>query len=230
MFPPMKSRVIFLFFLVSQLSYAGVLFSNFDDTRATKEEVLRDMIAVMGPHGAATNVANHEKFVLWTNEAAVLPGEIEGTFKSTNLPSFTMVTEKNKVHLQKVIEEQTGHIIALEKIGGVLIANPFEAAIMYYRQGYLGKGPREEDGRVSPIIIIYHEFAHAKDALQSPAYFSEMAVSFNKRYKNDAEQSAVQQQNDLLITLRAQGINAGDFRQSYGQNDLVMVTGPYEVP
>ena len=226
----MKSRVIFLFFLVSHLAFGEIIFSEQDDTVSTKREVLEELITIMGPNGAATYVNDHEKVLLWTNEAAVLPGEKEGQFKKTTLPSFTMASPQNIKQLQKIIEEQSGRFIAKEKIAGILIAHPYQGAIMYYRQGYLGKGPKEEDGRVAPIVIIYHEFAHVKDSLQSPQHFSDMAASFNKRYKNDAEQSAVQQQNDFLLTAKFKGFDFGDLRQSYGKNDLVMVSSPYEVP
>lgn len=228
--PPMKSRVIFFLFLISQLTFAEILFSNSDETEMVKREVLQELIAFMGPNGAATYVANHDKVVLWTDEAAVLPGEVEGSFRSTTLPSYTMASPQNKKQLQKIIQEQTGREIPLEMIAGILIANPYQGAIMYYRRGYLGKGDNEEDGRVAPIVIIYHELSHAKDSLQSPMFFSEMAASFNKRYKNNAEESAVHQQNDFILTTKAQGLDLGDLRQSYGKNDLVMVGNPYQVP
>lgn len=226
----MKKTLALALLLFTSFTHAEILFSKSDESRTLKEQVLNELITIMGPNGAATYVANHEKVVLWTNEAPILKDHSDGTFKKTTLPSFTMANDLNKTHLQNIILEQTGETISLDLIGGILIANPNQGAVMYYRNGYLGKGPNEEDGRVSPIVIIYHEFAHAKDSLQSPTLFTDLATRFNKRYKNDAEESAVHQQNDLIITLRSLGIVVGDFRQSYGRNDLVLVEDPYSIP
>ncbi len=207
---------------------AKVIYPAFDDTISLKEDVIEKLTQFMGPNGSVRYIVESSKVILWTNEAAIL--ERECTYISTTLPSFTMPTAKNRDHLQKVIFDQTGELIPLQDIGGILIAHPLQGAIMYYREGYLGKGPYEEDGRVSPAVIIYHEFSHAKDSLISPEYFTEMAASFNKRYLNDAEESAVQQQNDLLLTAKFYGYDLGELRQSYGKNDLLMVTSPWEIP
>lgn len=220
-------KFILFYFLLSSV-HGKILFSDKDATIELKMDLLAELIEIMGPNGSVNFVNQNEKVILWTSEAAIL--EREGKFESTTLPSFTMPSPGNLIQLQKIIQEQTGQLIPTDQIGGILIADPLQGAIMYFKKGYLGKGEREEDGRVSPAVIIYHEFSHAKDSLISPQYFTEMAASFNKRYKNDAEQSAVQQQNDFVLTAKFYGYTPGDLRQSYGRNDLIMVNSPWQKP
>lgn len=226
-----KTIKIILTLIVTLTSVkAEFVFSHDDPTVGIKQQVLTELIAIMGAHGAATYVDQHEKVILWTNKAPVLKDRENGGFKDTTLPSFSTPEGSYKEQLKKIIFDQTGLDLPVEKIGGVLIANPYQAAIMYYKVGYMSKPPKTIDNRVSPAVIIYHEMAHAKDSLISPFTFSEMATSFDNRYKNHAERSAVWQQNDFIITSNSMGLNYGGLRQSYGENKLVMVESPWQVP
>lgn len=225
-----KTILLVLLSIINFSGFAEVVYSQNDDNQLQKEELLNDLIAIMGKNGSVSYVANHEKYLLWTNKAAVLFDSRENVYKETKLPSFTMISDQNSQQLQKIFEQQTGLILTKDQIAGILIADPNEGAIMYYREGYLSSGPKRVDSKVAPAVIIYHEFSHAKDSLLSSFYFTEMATQFDKRYKNHAEKSAVNQQNDFVLTAQSLGISVGGLRQSYGQNDLVKVLDPWTIP
>jgi hypothetical protein len=221
----LMKRTIYLalIFILLASTQAEVVYSDSDQAQAQKEELLNELITIMGDNGAVNYVAHHEKYVLWTNKAAVLFNSAKNEYQETELPSFTMVSNKNAQQLQMIFKEQTGMTLTKDQIGGILIASTNQGAIMYYRQGYLPTKVDRVDSKVAPAVIIYHEFSHVKDSLLSPYYFSDMATQFDKRYKNHAERSAVQQQNDFVLTAKSIGLDVGGLRQSD-------VASPWTIP
>lgn len=201
---------------------AKLVYPDGDLNKISKQEALTKMNELMGPNGSSQLVVDSDKIILWANKAAVIPKTIDGqeVYESTELPSFTPVTDKNRDYLHQLIEKQCACTVEKSLVAGVLIADPFKAAVMYLRRGWAGHTGDEIDGKVPPIIIMYHEFSHAKDYLSNAEWFFDMAASFDKRWMNKAEESACTQQNDMANMLSYyDGIHVTR-RRSYGKNKL----------
>lgn len=211
------------FAFLSFNSQAEILFPADDSLIEEKLIALSEINDLMGGASAAAPLMETEGILLWANRAAVIPNSDTGLYTETELPSFTPKSVKNEAYLRALIEEQCQCSTGEKEIIGVLIANPYQAAKMYFRAGWSQHRANEVDGFVPPLVIIYHEFVHARDFQRDPNYFSDMATQQDRRWMNKAEESAVMQQNDLAIALIVKRGIIVDRRRSYGRNDLFMV-------
>ncbi len=219
------STLLLMIFCKSAM--AGSIIYPLDDPQAAiKTEVLELIDEVMGPSNSASYVDHSGKVLLWANEAHVIPETSAGeeNYKLSSLPSFTAATPANEAHLRQEITRLCQCNIEGKEIAGILVAQVDVAARMYFRAGWSGHTAQDVDGDVSPIVIIYHEFSHAKDYLQNPEYFFDLATQFDRRWKNKAEESAVMQQNDFVITLQSKLGIRNALRRSYGKNTLHQVS------
>lgn len=205
-----------------QVYASSIIFPKQDQSASEKLEILEVIDEVMGAQNSANYVNLSGKIVMWANEANVLPDSSmgPGAYKLSDLPSFTAATKENEAHLRSEISRLCECDISGEEIGGILVANPRVGARMYFRRGWSNHTGEEVDGDVAPIVIIYHELSHAKDYLQNPEYFFDLATQFDKRWKNKAEESAVMQQNDFAIALQVKLGIRNALRRSYGKNTL----------
>ncbi len=209
--------------LLSLNSKAEIIFPASDSFIDEKLTALSEINDLMGGASAATPLMKTEGILLWANRAAVIPNSDTGLYTETELPSFTPKSAQNEAYLRALIEEQCECSTGEKEIIGVLIANPYQAAKMYYRGGWSQRRADEVDGFVPPLVIIYHELAHAKDFFQNPDNFSDMATHLDRRWMNKAEESAVMQQNDLAMAIIVKRGITIDRRRSYGRNDLYLV-------
>lgn len=209
--------------LLGSFAQAEVMFPSEDPLINEKLLALDEINDLMGRVSVAIPLMKSDSILFWANTAAVIPNAETGGFIETQLPSFTPVSLQNEAQLRMIIQQQCDCFIGDRKIIGVLIANPYQAAKMYFRGGWSQRRADEVDGFVPPLVIIYHELAHAHDFHSNPDYFSDMATQQDRRWMNKAEESAVMQQNDLAIALTVKRGLPTDRRRSYGRNDLFMV-------
>lgn len=214
--------IVILFILSLQLK-AEILFPSNDPFIVEKMTALMEINDLMGRASAATPLMESEGLLLWANRAAVIPDSNTGEYRETELPSFTPASEQNESYLRELIEQQCQCETEGRPLLGVLIAHPYQAARMYFRGGWSSWRPDQVDGYAPPIVIIYHELAHARDFQRDPHYFSDMATQQDRQWMNKAEESAVMQQNDLTMAITVQRGLRVDRRRSYGRNDLFMV-------
>lgn len=222
--------VIFIFFISNYAWAENIIFPKDDLHRDLKASILKDIKEITGHNNPIDLLKSHDKIVLWTDSAPVLKDHSKkGAYKETSLPSFTAVDNENADHIRSIVSEQCKCDLENKEIAGILIASPFIAAEMYFRHGWAGKTGNEIDGLAPPIVIIYHELGHLRDYLLNSEYFFDSASNLDHRWKNEAESSAVNQQNDFVIWL---GQKKGLYfhgRKSYGKNRLFPVSGPYSV-
>lgn len=212
---------------VNSIFASEILFPAGDPFIAEKLLALEEINDIMGPGNSVDIAQQSDKVILWANSAAILPRTDDNgnrIYIETSLPSFTPYTEGNKEHLRAEITRLCQCDIQNKKVAGIIIANPYKAATMYFRAGWSSRTADEIDGDVPPVVIIYHEFSHIKDYLSNEGYFFDMASMRSKRWLNKAEESASMQQNDFTITLTAKRGISARLRRSYGKNTLYDVT------
>lgn len=203
-------KLLFLLFSLVTTSYAEIVYPHNDPFKNVKQEILDVMSDIAGPNGSSQIVLDSEKIFLWNNDIDMIP-------------SFTAVTDSNRNLIHQEIQKVCECEILASKVGGIIKVGVDNAATMFFRRGwqqYLGD---EVDGDVPPIVIIYHEFSHAKDYLLNSERFFDMSIIPDKQWKNKAEQSAVEQQNDFV---HFYGFYEGVHfkrRSSYGRNTLYKV-------
>lgn len=228
------NKIIALLALLFSFQAVGgeIIFPKDDPFEKDKQEIIQEILEVMGPGNALEYVLDSSKVLLWANSAKVLKKYGENnqvSYEATHQPNFAAVTEENEPRLRAEMERLCGCSLKNKEIAGILTANPYLAARMYFRQGWNNYTGEEIDGFAPPIVIIYHELAHVKDYLMNAQFFFDMAGTMDKRWKNLAEKSAVMQQNDFVFTLAAKKKLYFDRRRSYGQNTLYWVSGFYDV-
>jgi hypothetical protein len=212
------------------VSANNIIFPPNDPYIMDKLYALQEINDIMGPGNSVDISQKSNKVILWANEARILPRYIDGVkqFILSDLPSFTAATIDSEDRVRKEIERVCECSIEGKEIAGIIIANPYKAATMYFKHGWNGHRHDEVDGDVPPLVIIYHEFSHIKDFIINPAYFSDMAAQMDKQWLNKAEKSASLQQNDFTISLGAQrGVHAR-IRRSYGRNTLYDVSDIFD--
>lgn len=228
-------KVLFLtsILTLSISTHGKIIFPYNDQLQEQKEEAIKLINEYMNKASAVKYIQQSEGVLLWANEAYVIPSfdfDNDNTeYQQTSLPSFTPATNQNQQHLRSEIEKQCQCSTSGRDIIGILIASPIQAAKMFYRAGWLNYQGDELEGIVPPLVIIYHEFAHAKDFWLHPEYFFDMATLPSAQWMNEAEKSAVMQQNDLVQAIY---LNTGllfSRRSSYGRNELFKVEGPLDI-
>ncbi len=226
----MKNAIfLFITFLNLNSSYANIsniIFPKDDALKAVKLKAISEINEIMGNGNAADIVTNSKKVLLWANSANALPRyDLEGKryYEETTLPLFMASTAGTKERVKAEMERICVCDLADKEIAGIIIASPYMAAKMFYKRGYNGHDGSELDGKVPPIVIIYHEFGHVKDYILNDEWFLDLASMMDRQWKNKAEESAVQTQNDLSITLAAKRQIYPRIRRSYGRNELYLV-------
>jgi hypothetical protein len=222
-------KAIFLFFTLINLNSsfaADVIFPKDDVLKEMKLRAISEINEIMGSGNAVDIVLNSKKVLLWANSAKALPrydSNGDRYYEETSLPLFMASTavseERVRVEMERICECD----LASKEVAGILIADPFTAAKMFFRRGYNGYDGSELDGKVPPIVIIYHEFGHVKDYILNDEWFLDMASMMDRQWSNKAEESAVQTQNDLSITLASKRQIYPRIRRSYGRNELYLV-------
>jgi hypothetical protein len=215
--------------LINCNSNAEIIFPANDSFASEKLTALSEINDLMGRASAAIPLMESDGILLWANQAAVIPNFDTGVYSQTELPSFTPRSARNEDYLRSLIEDQCECSTDGKEIIGVLIANPYQAAKMYFRAGWSDRSADEVDGFVPPLIIIYHELAHAQDFHRDPHYFSDIASQQDRRWMNKAEESAVMQQNDLALAITAKRGLSIHRRRSYGRNDLYIVDDLFSI-
>jgi hypothetical protein len=218
--------IVYLFFCY--LGHAEIIFPEHDPLVAEKQLAIQEILQVFPKNSSLQAVLQSEKIILWANEVLM---ENPSSKEITNItePSFSAATFNNESFLRTQIENSCQCSLMGKEIGGILLAHPYQAAVMYHREGWLGHGANEDAGQAPPIVIIYHEFSHAGDYLRDQNYFLDMASMASKQWKNDAEQSAVVQQNDFVRAVNAQKGTSFVSRLSYGKHQLYRTAGLYSI-
>lgn len=212
-----------LFYLFwGNICSADIIFPANDPFMAEKQIALDELNQLMPGFSAIQNVLKSKKIILWANSVAL--GE-----KEIDLPSFTPMTENNKIFLRVEMEKKCQCSLMGKEIAGILVAHPYQAAEMYFRSGWLDHRENEIDGFVPPIVIIYHEIGHVSDYIANSDYFFDLAALSSKQWKNQAEQSAVNHQNELTHALAQQKGITVSRRRSYGKNRLYFVKDLYSI-
>ena len=212
-------EILFLLFW-GQFSAAEILFPANDPYAVEKQMALDDLKQLMPGFSAIQNVLKSNKVILWANSVAMAEKEID-------VPSFTPMTENNKNSLRIEMEQKCQCSLIGKDLAGVLVANPYQAAEMYFRSGWLNHKDNEVDGLAPPIVIIYHEIGHASDYITNSDYFFDLATFASNQWKNQAEHSAVIHQNELANALAQQKGITVSLRRSYGKNRLYFVKDLY---
>ncbi|NCN41944.1 hypothetical protein GW916_11930 [bacterium] len=202
---------------------APILFPKEDPLKQEKVDALFFIEMTMGPNNPVSYIKQSKKIIFWANswEDPLFKVDL-GT--GALPPAFIPISEANESRVHQDVELQCQCKVNKEDLLGVLIADPRVAALMYFRAGWNNKTGEEVDGAVAPVVIIYHEFAHAYDSLINPEGFLDMAVNPDRRWKNEAEKSAVEKQNDFVNTMNFLKKPVGKLRLSYGKNQLYRVS------
>ncbi len=219
---------IFLLFW-GGFGYGDILFPVDDPYVAEKQTALSDLSALLPVNSAIQTVLKTDKVILWANSVSAPASMQLNGVQELSVPSFTPVTTQNRDAIRIEIEKKCECSLMGKEIAGIIVAHPYQAALMYFKEGWMNHKTDEIDGTVPPIVIIYHELAHASDYLQNENVFFDIASLWDKRWKNGAEQSAVNQQNELTIALASQKGLSFSLRRSYGKNRLYTVDGLYSV-
>lgn len=203
-------------------SQATLIFPKEDPHLQIKKQAISEIEAIMGStHSSLTAILDSDRVILWANEARLFDE------KQVTVPSFAAVSVQNEFRLRLEMERLCGCSLKDQAVGGILIASPYHAAEMHFRKDWAGHGSRDVDGFVPPIVVIYHEMSHARDYLSGPEFFFDWASNLSRRWKNQAEQSATEQQNDFVNALSAKKGLHFDLRRSYGTHRLYLVEGLY---
>lgn len=219
--------IIFSLF-ICLLSRAEIIFPDQDPLLAEKQIAIQEILQVFPKNSSLQTVLQSEKIVLWANSVLMKNTSSEELVSITE-PNFSAVTFNNESFLRTQMETICQCSLMGKEIAGILVAHPYQAALMYHREGWLGHGAMEEAGHAPPIVIIYHEFSHAGDYLKDENYFFDMASMTSKQWKNDAEQSAVVQQNDFVRAVNAKKGTNYMSRLSYGKHQLYRTAGLYSI-
>lgn len=211
---------IVFYLILGNICSAEIIFPYNDPLVSEKKFAIDELTELMPGFSAMQKVLKTDKVILWAN--SVVLGE-----KEIDVPSFTPLTESNKISLRMEIEQKCECSLMGKEIAGILVAHPYQAAEMYFRSGWLNHKENESDGFVPPIVIIYHEIGHLSDFLTSADYFFDLASMSDKQWKNQAEQSAVNHQNELAIALAHKKEITVSLRRSYGKNRLFFVNDLY---
>ncbi len=223
-----RMGIIFSFLTFFVMVNAEIVFPENDPLFSEKQSAIEEMFKISPKNSALETVVQSDKIVLWANRVLMKKADSQ-EIMSVEEPSFTAVTANNESFIRTQIEQNCECSLMGKEIGGIIVANPYQAAEMYFREGWLGHKQNEVDGYAPPIVIIYHEISHAGDYLRDQNYFLDMASMSSKQWKNGAEQSAVVQQNDFV---RAVNLHLGtrfSSRLSYGKNQLYMTSGLFSV-
>ena len=219
---------IFFSLFIFYVSHAEIIFPDHDPFFAEKHVAIQEILQVFPKNSSLDAVLQSEKIILWANDVLMKNSSSEELINITE-PNFSAVTFNNEAFLRTQIETVCQCSLMGKEIGGILVAHPYQAALMYHREGWLSHGAFEEAGQAPPIVIIYHEFSHAGDYIRDENYFFDMASMTSKQWKNDAEQSAVVQQNDFVRAVNAQKGTNFVSRLSYGKHQLYRTAGLYSV-
>ena len=218
--------IFYVFFCF--LGHAEIIFPDQDPLLVEKQVAIQEILQVFPKNSSLQTVLQSEKIILWANDVLMKNPSSEELINITE-PNFSAVTLNNEAFLRTQIENFCQCSLMGKKIGGILVAHPYQAAVMFHREGWLGHGAFEEAGLAAPIVIIYHEFSHAGDYVRDENYFFDMASMTSKQWKNEAEQSAVVQQNDFVRAVNAQKGTNFVSRLSYGKHQLYTTAGLYSV-
>lgn len=220
---------LFLGFVFTCNAFAKpIIFPKNDPHSAEKIFAISEVSEIMGPSSSVDFILRSEKVLMWANATPELKLKDGSTLPANQWPSFIAASANNEEALRQEMEAQCECSLEGQPIAGILVANPYQAARMYFRAGWSERTAEEVDGIAPPIVIIYHEFSHARDYLQNADYFFDLASQADRRWKNKAEQSAVMQQNDFVITLAQKRKIFLDRRDSYGRNTLFTVNGLFD--
>lgn len=210
-------------FILLSVSHAEIIFPVADELKSEKLAALKEIDLIMPNGGAAGVVVRSDKLFLWTNSVPAKLVDVNSTAETYDVPLVITASAQNesilREHMQKICECD----LSQKQIGGIIIASTRRAANMFFKEGWSGHKSNELDGIVPPIVIIYHEMSHASDFIKDPAYFLDLAAQSDKQWKNKAEKSAVEQQNDFAITVAVKMNKQIARRRSYGKNTLFAV-------
>jgi hypothetical protein len=220
--------ILFLLFL-GKWSAAEIIFPANDPWIMEKKAAIAELEQILSGQNALEPVLKSTKVILWAN--GISGNHLGNADPSTELtvPSFVPITETNRDPLRIEMEQKCQCSLMGREIAGILVAHPFQAAEMYFKEGWSKHKANEIDGVVPPIVIIYHELGHASDFLRDANSFFDLASMWDNRWKNQAEQSAVQHQNELVLALAATKGLRFSLRRSYGKNRLYFVKDIYSV-
>lgn len=219
---------MFLLFL-GKWSAAEIIFPAGDPYLSEKKTAIADLEQIVSGHSPLQTVLTSSMVVLWANSISASHLGGDKSAKDIVVPSFVPLTQTNKNSLRLEMEEKCQCSLMGREIAGILVAHPYQAAEMYFKEGWMKHGPDETDGVVPPIVIIYHELGHAHDFIRDANSFFDLASMWDTRWKNHAEQSAVQHQNELVLALAAKKQMVFSLRRSYGKNRLYFVKDLYSV-
>lgn len=214
-------KFIFIILCFSKVEAIEILFSRSDSQIEIKKSMIRDIKEIMGENNIFKAIESSKKSILWLDSSSL------HSFGDEEQPRFIPADGGSSLAVLEEIKKEC--LCEIEEAGGIVVASPFIAATMYYRKGWAGHSQSDIEGKAPPIVIAYHEFAHVKDFLSDKESFNSAAGQLHKRWKNYAEWSAVEQQNDFVITLAYKKKIFYSRRNSYGHNDYYKVNGPYEI-
>lgn len=220
--------MLFSILWVCLSGHAKIIFPQEDLYLAEKQLAMEEVLNVFPKNSALQTVLDSEKIILWANSVQLQTSTPPQILTITE-PNFSAVTTNNKDFLRVQIEQSCQCSLMGQEIGGILVASPYHAAEMYFREGWLGHQANEIEGYAPPLAIIYHELAHAGDYLRDQNYFFDIASMSSKQWKNGAEQSAVIQQNDFIRAVNAQKKTRFSSRLSYGKHQLYKTSGLYSI-
>lgn len=218
--------IFYVFFCF--LGHTEIIFPDQDPLLVEKQVAIQEILQVFPKNSSLQTVLQSEKIILWANDV-LMQNSSSKEIININEPSFSAATFNNEAFLRTQIEASCQCSLMGREIGGILLAHPYQAAVMYHREGWLGHDVNEDAGEAPPIVIIYHEFSHAGDYIRDQNYFLDMASMASKQWKNDAEQSAVVQQNDFVRAVNAQKGTSFVSRLSYGKHQLYRTAGLYSI-
>jgi hypothetical protein len=220
--------LIFSVFAFCCWTQAEIIFPDKDPYSQEKQIAIEEILAIFPKNSSLQTVLHSDKVILWAN-SVLMKNAFTGEVTPVTEPNFSAMTTNNEVFLRTQMEEICQCSLMGKQIGGIIVADPYHAAEMYYREGWLGHLPNEVEGYAPPITIIYHEFSHAGDYLKDQNYFFDLASMSSKQWKNGAEQSAVVQQNDFTRAMNLQKGTNFKTRLSYGKHQLYKTTGLFAI-
>lgn len=218
--------IAFTLLFFTKVMAANIIFPKDDNLKEIKLNVLKEINHLMGEGNAAGIVLNSRKVLLWANSAKALPRYDDNNvryYEKTSLPLFMASTTVSEKRVRKEMQRICQCNLEGKEVAGILIASPYMAAKMYFKRGHNGYDGTEVDGRVPPIVIIYHELGHVRDYILNDEWFLDMGSMMDSQWGNKAEESAVQAQNDISIALAVKKQIYPRIRRSYGRNELYLV-------